>query len=247
MSENDYLRQVQAAPADIDLGFWRQAEGVAVPDDELRFLLIPDAVESAAVADVARQVHAYQQRNVGSPTQITRALIVTMGGLLPGSLLHDHLARGLSADTPPIEFGTVGVSLYASPGVRYEKPRIMQTMSVAIADHTVLLVDDLGDYGGTLAFLRDHVMDRGATGVLSAVLYLKPAARQRRCVDFHFGDTDQETWIITPRERVETLVKRVPVWRDRGADIGECRRRLIELIGYPPYLVDDYLPLAFNA
>ncbi len=245
MTESDYLRQVQAAPADIDLGFWRQAEGVSVPDDELRFLLIPDPVESAAVAEVARQVHAYQQRNAGGQAQITRALIVTMGGMLPGSLLHDHLASGRSEGTPAIEFGTVGVSLYESPGVRYDKPRILHTMSVDIVGHTVLLVDDLGDYGGTLEFLSDHVTERGAAGVLSAVLYLKPAARQRGCVDFHFGETDQETWIITPRERVETLVKRVPVWRDRGADIDECRRRLIKLIGYPPYLVDDYLPAAF--
>ncbi len=247
MADNDYLRQVRAAPGDIDLAFWRQAEGVAIPDDELRFLFIPDAVESAAVAAVARQVHDYQRRNAGTAAAITRALIVTMGGMLPGSLLHDHLAKGRGKDTPPIAFGTVGVSFYKSPGVRYDTPRVREVMSVDVAGHTVLLIDDLGDYGGTLLFLREHVRQAGATGVLSAVLYLKPTAKERGCADFHFGETEQETWIITPRERVETLVKRVPVWRDRGAGIDECRRRLVDIIGYPQYLVDDYLPSAFAA
>ena len=246
MANNDYLRQVRAAPDQIDLDFWRQAEGVAIPDDELRFLFIPDAVESAAVAAVARQVHDYQQRNSGTATAITRALIVTMGGMLPGSLLHDHLAKGRAKGTPAIEFGTVGVSFYKSPGVRYDTPRVRQEMSVDIAGQTVLLIDDLGDYGGTLSFLREHVLEAGANRVLSVVLYLKPAARDRGCADFHFGETDQATWIITPRERVETLVKRVPVWRDRGASREECRRRLVEIIGYPADLADDYLPSAFE-
>ncbi len=246
MSESDYLRQVRAAPADIDMGFWKNPEGVAVPDDELRFLLIPDAVEAAAVSAVALQVHAYQLNTIDTPEHITRALIVTMGGMLPGALLHDHLVKGRQPGTALITFGTVGVSLYQSPGVRHPEPVVQQAASVDVTAHTVLLIDDLGDSGGTLVFLHDHLNTGGAAGVLSVVLYLKPSAKARGCANFHFGETDQDTWIVTPREQVETLVKRVPVWRARGASQTECHRRLVDLIGYPEAVVDQYLPMAFK-
>lgn len=246
MSESNYLRQVHAAPADIDLGFWKQPEGVAVPDDELRFLLIPDAVEAASVGAVARQIHTHQLSTVDRPQHITRALVVTMGGMLPGALMHDHLVKGRHPGTALIEFGTVGTSLYQSPGVRHHALRVQQPVSVDICNQTVLLIDDLSDIGDTLIFLRDHLQAEGAAGVLGAVLYMKPAARARGCADFHFGETSQDTWIVTPREQVETLIKRVPVWRARGASERECRRRLVAIIGYPPAIVDQYLPMAFK-
>ena len=83
--------------------------------------------------------------------------------------------------------------------------------------------------------------------MLTLVLYVKPAAMDLCPADFWFGQTPQDTWIITPRERVETIVKRVPVWKERGADQAECHRRLVDIIGYPGELVDYYLPRAFNA
>ena len=218
-----------------------------MPDDDLRFLLIPDAVEAAAVFELARQVHKYQAAHRGSREQITKALIVTMGGMLPGVLLYDHLAEGASDVKPQIEVGTIGVSLYKGPGVRYEKPLVRHGISIEISGETVLLIDDLGDYGGTMNFLTGYVRDSGARNVLNLVMYMKPAAKKSCTAEFSFGETPQDTWIITPRERVETLVKRVPVWRDRGATEHECRRRLVELIGYPPDLVDFYLPQAYAA
>ena len=70
---------------------------------------------------------------------------------------------------------------------------------------------------------------------------MKPIATEVCPADFHFGELQQDTWIITPRETVETLIKRVPVWQERGADQAECRRRLVDIIGYPPQLADYYL------
>jgi len=74
-------------------------------------------------------------------------------------------------------------------------------------------------------------------------LYMKPMAMRTCPVDFYFGAVQQDTWIITPREYVETMVKRVPVWRERGASRDECRRRLVDIIGYPVPLADYYLEL----
>lgn len=239
-----YEEQVRCAPADLDPDFWRRPQGVAVPDDELEFLLVPDAVEALAAADVARQVHAYQREQ--SPS-ITVALMATMGGMLPGILLYDHLVHGRDADDPLITFGSIGVSLYKGPNERHDEPRVQQAISIPVRDEVVLVIDDLGDRGGTMQFLRDHLTDGGARHVLTLALYMKPTALEVCPADFHFGEVDQDTWIITPRETVETLAKRVPLWQERGANQAECRRRLVDLIGYAPALVDQYLPALFRA
>jgi hypoxanthine phosphoribosyltransferase len=236
-----YQQQIRCTAGDIDLDFWRAPEGVSVPDDELRFLLVPDAVEAAAVFDLAQQVHHYQQKQQeqaegGAP--ITRALMATMGGMLPGILLYDHLAK---ARAPRIDFGTVGVSLYKGPNERHDTPQVLQDISIPVHDEVVLVIDDLGDRGDTLQFLTRYIAEKGAKTVLTLAVYMKPAAMHTCPVDFFFGTVPQDTWIITPRERVETMVKRVPVWRERGADRGECRRRLVDIIGYPAPLADYYL------
>ena len=165
--------------------------------------------------------------------------------MLRGILLYDHLVQGRSSHHPAITFGTVGISLYKGPGEQLEHPHVHQDISIAIAGETVLLVDDLIDRGGTMRFLTDHVLQAGAKKSLRLVLYMKPAAADYGGADFYFGQLSQDTWLITPREQVETMVKRVPVWRERGATEDECRRRLVELIGYPTRLVDQYLPLAY--
>lgn len=241
-----YREQVNALQEGIDIEFWRNPTGVVVPDDDLRFLYIPDAVESAAVSELARQVHGYQKENAEKHEQITSALMVTMGGLLPSVLLFDHLVEGRLANIPKIDFGTVGVSLYKGPGERYDKPLVQHGISIPVSGRTVLIIDDLADLGGTMNFLKKYVMESGARKVLSLAVYSKPAADRASPIDFCFGHTPQDTWIITPRERVETLVKRVPYWKQRGASEGECRRRLVELIGYPRDLVDYYLPINYK-
>lgn len=239
---SDYYHQVACPAAQIDIDFWKKPRGVSVPDDELDFLLVPDAVEAMAIAEVARQVHDYQ---ASATAPVTAALMATMGGMLPGILLYDHLINGRREDDPRIEFGTIGVSLYKGPNERYTEPLVQQAIDIAIDGRVTLVIDDLGDRGGTMAFLKEYIAGQGADDVLTLALYMKPQALAVCPADFHFGEVAQDTWIITPRETVETLVKRVPVWRERGADLAECRRRLVEIIGYPPWLADSYLPRVF--
>ena len=241
-----YLQQVNCHPDEIDIDFWRSPSGVPVPDDELRFLLIPDAVEAAATFDLARQVHHYQQSNVDTGDLIEKALMVTMGGMLPGVLLFDHLVEGRSENVPKIEFGTIGVSLYKGPGLRHENPLVQHGISIEVSGKTVLIIDDLGDCGGTMQFLTQYILDSGARKVLNLAMYLKPVAKQTSAADFWFGETPQDTWIITPRERVETMVKRVPIWKQRGASQQECYRRLVDIIGYDVQQVEYYLPKVYG-
>lgn len=243
---SNYQQQISCPADELDMDFWKQPTGVAVPDDELNFLLIPDAVETRAIFEISQQVHRYQRDQRVSGDPITKALSVTMGGMLPGVLIYDHLVEGRDPGVPKIEFGTIGVSLYKGPGVRYDNPKVQHGISIPISDEVVLIIDDLGDFGGTLQFLTRYILDSGAHKVLSLVLYMKPAAMETCAADFWFGETPQDTWIITPRERVETLVKRVPVWKERGASQQECHRRLVELIGFPGPLVDYYLPRSYE-
>lgn len=243
---NDYLKNTRDYRGNIDLGFWQKPEGISVPDDELNFLLVPDAVESAACLYLAKQVHAYQKEHENKPEQITKSLMVTMGGLLPSVLLYDHLVEGWDDSVPKIEFGTIGVSLYKGPGERYESPLVQHGISISISGKTVLVIDDMGDEGGTMQFLTKYILDRGAYKVLNLALYMKPKAMALCGADFYFGETPQHTWIITPRERVETLMKRVPIWKERGASKEECRHRLVDLIGYTEGEVNYYLDRAYK-
>lgn len=240
-----YQQQLHCPPGDIDLGFWRAPTGVAVPDDELTFLLVPDTVESMAVFELSQQVHRYQQAHTASDAAITCALMATMGGMLPGILLYDHLSKGRPQGTARIAFGTIGVSLYKGPNARHDSPQVQHDISIPVQDEVVLVIDDLGDRGGTLQFLTQYIAEKGAQQVLTLALYMKPMAIEKCPADFAFGQVHQDTWIITPREMVETLVKRVPVWRERGADQRECYRRLVDIIGYPPSLADYYLTALF--
>lgn len=239
-----YQQQMHCPASGIDLDFWRAPEGVAIPDDELTFLLVPDVVEAMAVFELAQQVHRYQHAPADGAA-ITCALMATMGGMLPGILLHDHLNKGHPPGTPRIEFGTIGVSLYKGPNERYDKPQVQHDVSIPVHDEVVLIIDDLGDRGGTLQFLRQHIVERGAKQILTLALYMKPLATETCPVNFSFGVVPQDTWIITPRETVETMIKRVPVWQERGANQRECQRRLVDIIGYPPQLADYYLKQLF--
>ena len=240
-----YQQQIHSPASEIDLDFWRAPEGVAVPDDELTFLLVPDAVEAMIVFDLSQQLHRYQQAQSTDGAPITRALMATMGGMLPGILLYDHLAKGRPEGTAVIEFGTIGVSLYKGPNERHDSPQVQQDISIPIDDEVVLVIDDLGDRGGTLQFLTRYVAEKGAKSVLTLALYMKPIAIEKCPATFSFGEVRQDTWIITPRETVETMIKRVPVWKERGANQRECYRRLVDIIGYPPQLADYYLKQLF--
>ncbi len=242
-----YQHQISCPSTELDMEFWKKPTGVSIPDDELKFLLIPDEVETMAIFELSQQVHHYQRQQVVAGHPITKALSVTMGGMLPGVLMYDHLVEGRHPGVPKIEFGTIGVSLYKGPGVRYDNPKVQHGISIPVSGEVVLIIDDLGDHGGTLQFLTRYIIDSGARKVLSLVLYMKPAAMETCGADFWFGETPQDTWIITPRERVETMVKRVPVWKERGASEQECDRRLVELIGFPRPLVDYYLPRSYES
>jgi hypoxanthine-guanine phosphoribosyltransferase len=240
---SQYLKQLRVLDDQIEVDFWRRPTGVSIPYDDLDFLYIPDQVESLMVAEIARQVYDYQLEHLPQKNHMTKAVMVTMGALLPGVLLHDHLSS--HPQIPPVEFGTLGVKYYAGPGQPLDKPIIVQDVTIDVRDQVVGVVEDLVDLGGTARFVAEYLAQHGARHTVLIAPYLKSRHVMDSMHVIHFGFVPQDTWIITPRERVETLVKRVPYWRNQGATLADCRANLIN-IGYPAYLIDLYLPVAFG-
>ncbi|MBN2469429.1 MAG: hypothetical protein JXN59_01800 [Anaerolineae bacterium] len=236
-----YQEQIRSTDASIDPEFWKNPQGVEVTYDSLKFLYVPDHVSAYIASQVARKIYRYQIDNICTREQITHAIMITMGGLLPGVLLHDHLAWTLNKNIPPIDFGTMGVKYYAGPGQPLDEPAIIHPVSIDVTDRVIGVVEDLVDLGGTARFVEHVLVEEGkARKVILIAPYLKSTGVLNEMEVIYYGHVPKDTWIITPRERVETLVKRVPYWRDRGATLEECEANLLT-IGYPRYLVDIYL------
>jgi hypoxanthine phosphoribosyltransferase len=230
---------------EIDGEYWKRPEGVAVPQDALKFLYIPDHVEAFMVAELAKLVYAYQVENINTGLQMTKAVMITMGGLLPGVLLHDHLAYNPDSRIPNVEFGTLGVQFYAGPGQPLAAPSVIQDLTLDVNNQVVGVVEDLVDLGGTAKFVRRYLLGKGAREAVLIAPYLKSKGIMDEMPVIAFGYVPKDTWIITPRERVETLIKRVPYWREQGASLADCEANL-SAIGYPRYLIELYLPLAYK-
>lgn len=228
------------------LSFWQNPVGVEIDHDPLKFLYITDEAEHMMVSSLARRVFEYQLHYAGTERQFTKMIMITMGALLPGVLLQDYITHCATPDMPHIEFGTFGVKCYIGPGQPLQHPEIVQPLSIDVRGHTVGMVEDLIDLGGTARFVRDTLTSPqyGAREVVIIAPYRKSAASTDAMEAITFGLIPKDTWVITPRERVETMIKRVPYWVKNGADRATCITNL-RRIGYPPYLIEDWFDRAW--
>ncbi len=242
----DYAERVKGLDDQIDDTFWKNPTGIEVEFDNLKFLYIPDHVMTYIASQLARAIYRYQIDNIASKQQITHAVMITMGGMLPGVLLHDHLAWTLNKNIPPIAFGTMGVKYYAGPGEPLDKPRIMHELSIDVSGAVVGVIEDLVDLGGTARFVARYLKEeRSACKIVLIAPYLKSTIAEEEMDVIWYGKVPKDTWIIMPREKIETLIKRVPYWRDAGATLKVCEENLLR-IGYPRYLVDIYLRATYE-
>jgi hypothetical protein len=85
----------------------------------------------------------------------------------------------------------------------------------------------------------------GARKVVLIAAFLKNQSITNAMDVIWYGKVPKDTWIITPREKVETLIKRVPFWRDNGATIQDCEANL-KTIGYPDYMIEIYLRATYE-
>lgn len=242
----DYADHVRGLDDQINAEFWKNPDGINVEFDSLKFLYVPDHVLTFIASQLARMVYRHQIDNIATRQQITHAVMITMGGMLPGVLLHDHLAWTLNKNIPPIAFGTMGVKYYAGPGQPLDEPSIVHELSINVADQVVGVIEDLVDLGGTARFVAQYLREeRGARKVVLIAPYLKSTLVHEDMEVISYGNVPKDTWIIMPREKIETLIKRVPHWRGNGASLKDCEANLLR-IGYPQYLLDIYLRATYE-
>lgn len=227
------------------LDYWQNPSGTAIAIDPLRFLYVPDYAEHMMVSWLAKRVFDYQREHLAGGGAITKMVMITMGALLPGVLLHDCITYGAASDLPAIEFGTFGVRFYQGPGQPLSTPQVIQPLSIDVRGHIVGIIEDLADMGKTARYVRSVLIEQhGAKETILIAPYRKSASVLDDLTTLTFGVVPQDTWVITPRERVETMMKRVPFWAARGASAGDCQRYLRE-IGYPEYLIDAWFDEAW--
>lgn len=215
--------------------------GVDVDYDIARYLYVPHYVMTYIAAQLARRVYRYQVANVGNPNQIRKAVILTMGGMLPGVLLHDHLAWTITQNIPSITFGTLGLMYSDEEGHLLDQPVITHELSIAVSGEVVGIIEDHLDSETKIRFVTTYLAnEHGALGFVVIVPYIKGDISIKDSTVIAYGKVTDDTWLITPRETVETLVKRVPYWRDNGASLEVCKQNLLR-IGYPKYMIDVYL------
>jgi len=241
-----YDKHIRSLADEVDGDFWKQPHGTEVDFDTLKFLYIPDHVSTFIASQMARQVYRYQIDNISTKQQIHHGVMITMGGLLPGVLLHDHLAWSLNKNIPAIKFGTMGVKFYAGPGQPLDEPRIIHDLSIDVEGKVVGVIEDLVDLGGTAKFVAEYLVEeKKASKIVLIAPYLKSTEVMEKMTVIYYGHVPKDTWIITPREKIETLVKRVPHWRSNGATLADCENNLRK-IGYPQYLIDIYLRATYE-
>ncbi len=242
----NYTEQTRGMDDQIDDEFWKNPTGTEVDFDTLKFLYVPDHVMTFIASQLARAIYRYQIDNIATKQQISHAVMITMGGMLPGVLLHDHLAWTINKNIPPIAFGTMGVKYYAGPGEPLDQPRILHELSINVTDRVVGVIEDLVDLGGTARFVARYLKEeRGARKIVLIAPYLKTTISEEEMEVIWYGKVPKDTWIIMPREKIETLVKRVPHWRDAGASLKQCEDNLLR-IGYPRYMIDIYLRATYE-
>src|SRR5258707_12111654 len=148
-----YNEHVKELTDGIDAEFWKNPTGVEIEFDTLKFLYVPDHVMTYIASQLARDVYRYQIDNIPTKQQTTQAVMITMGGLLPGVLLHDHLAWTLNKNIPPIAFGTMGVKFYAGPAQPLDAPKIVHDLSIDVTQQVVGVIEYIVDLGGTSGFI----------------------------------------------------------------------------------------------
>jgi uncharacterized protein len=127
---------------------------------------------------------------------------IARGGIPVAMVVSDHL---------DVKIDFVNVKSYNDIGKR-APPRILSTLTEAIAGKNILLVDDLVDQGDTMAFMKKYLMDQKPKSLDTAVMFKKPWSKAE---PDYFLETVSE-WIVFPFELGEVGRQRAEM-EGRGA------------------------------
>lgn len=152
---------------------------------------------------------------------------VCRGGWLPARFLSDLL------ENPNL--ASVQVKSYVGVG-EFHQPLLLQAVSVAVAGKRVLAVDDVADSGGSLKFVKEHLLEQGAVEVKTSTLYFKP--QSTFTPDFYAKQT--RCWVVFPWDVKETLRAIFEANKHDSARLTRETSRL-EAAGLPKRLIARFL------
>ncbi len=153
---------------------------------------------------------------------------VARGGWPPARIMSDLL------ENP--EVANVKAEFYLGVAETKGEPVITQPVSVLVKDKKVLIVDDVADTGKSLALVKEHLKEKGATDVRIATIYYKPWS----IVTPDYFERKTSHWIIFPWERKETVRRILEKCKKQGVSTEQAKETLVRY-GLDRKLVERFM------
>jgi len=133
------------------------------------------------------------------------------------------VARVMSDLLENPEVANVKAEFYLGVAETKKEPIITQPVSASVRSKKVLVVDDVADTGKSLALVKEHLMEQGATVVKIATIYYKPWSILKP----DWFERQTERWIVFPWERKETIKRILEKCKKEGVSIEQAKEALV--------------------
>lgn len=153
---------------------------------------------------------------------------VARGGWPPARVMSDLL------ENP--EVASVKADFYSGVAENKGQPVITQSVSLSVKGKKILIVDDVADTGKSLALVKEHLKERGASEVKAATIYYKPWSEFTP--DYFERKTSH--WIVFPWERKETVRRILEKCRKDGVS-SEKAMEILARCGFGRRLVKRFI------
>ena len=153
---------------------------------------------------------------------------VARGGWPPARIMSDLL------ENP--EVANVKAEFYLGVAETKGEPVITQPVSVPVKNKEVLVVDDVADTGKSLALVKEHLKEKGASDVKIATIYYKPWS----IVTPDYFERKTRHWIIFPWERKETVRRILEKCQKQGVSTEQAKETLVRY-GLDRKLVERFM------
>lgn len=158
---------------------------------------------------------------------------IARGGYVPARILCDFMNVG--------NLISIRIKHYAS--VRKLQCSLCLPLCVDVKGLKVLLVDDVGDTGDTLALALEHIKSFNPAQVITAILHHKKLSKIEP--DFYARKIVKWRWIIYPWAVIEDIAGMIRDMQNPPTSLEEAARRLENenMIKVPKQVIEDVLAL----
>jgi len=153
---------------------------------------------------------------------------IARGGWPPARIMSDLL------ENP--EIANVKADFYLGVAETKGEPVITQPVSMSVKNKKVLVVDDVADTGKSLALVREHLKEQGASEVKIATIYYKPWS----VVTPDWFERKTSHWIVFPWERKETIRRILEKSKKEDVSTEQAKKTLVRY-GLDRKLVERFM------